>query len=142
VTTTADGPTGGLPAPEPHVSLDTKPYWEGAAEGRLMLTKCPTCDRIIWYPKAICVDCGGVETEWIEASGRGTIYSYSVTHRPNFRYKTAGPYVLAYVELEEGPRMLTNIVVADPASLYVGQSVTVVFHGTGQGTALPRFRPV
>jgi uncharacterized protein len=141
VTPAPTPPSGGLPAPQPSITPDTQPYWDAAAEGRLLLTKCPTCDRIIWYPKAICVDCGGVETEWIEASGQGVIYSYSVAHRGHPSYSKALPYVLAYVELAEGPRIMTNIVDVDPDSLSVGLAVTVVFHETGQGTALPRFRP-
>jgi hypothetical protein len=134
-------PTGGLPAPQPAINPETRPYWEGAAAGRLMLTRCPGCGTVIWYPKAICLACGGRPTEWFEASGGGTIYSFTVTRRPHWDYREAAPYVLAYVDLDEGPRMMTNIVDADPADLAIGQRVTVVFHATGQGTALPRFRP-
>ena len=80
---------------------------------------------------------------WIQASGRGTVYSFSIARqgqeRPEFR--DVGPYVLAYVELEEGPRIITNIVDCEPESVKIGQKVTVVFHDTGKGISLPRFRP-
>ena len=135
-------PTGGLPVPPPAINPETKTFWDATAEGRLLLTKCPTCDLVIWYPKAICVSCGGTPTEWIEASGQGTIYSFSITRRGQGLYRDASPYVLAYVELEEGPRIVTNVVDSDPDSLSVGQAVEVVFHDTGKGNALPRFRPV
>jgi uncharacterized OB-fold protein len=86
-----------------------------------------------------------VDVEWTAASGRGTIYSYTVNRRGQAdlpAYREAGVYVLAYVELDEGPRVMTNIVSCDPDSVRIGQPVEVVFHDTGAGNALPRFRPV
>ena len=83
-----------------------------------------------------------MNTEWFEASGRGTVYSYTVNHRTEGAYKDAAPLVLAYVELEEGPRVMTNIVGAGQSEPAVGLPVQVVFHDTGEGTALPRFAPV
>jgi len=83
-----------------------------------------------------------MNTEWFAASGRGSIYSYTINHRGEGAYKDASPFVVAYVELEEGPRVLTNIVDADLNSLAIGDAVEVVFTGAGEGTALFRFRPV
>jgi uncharacterized OB-fold protein len=83
-----------------------------------------------------------MRTEWLQVSGRGRIYSYTVNHRGEGAYQSSPPYVLAYVELDEGPRMMTNVVGADEAKLAVGLPVEVVFHDTGEGTALPRFRPL
>jgi uncharacterized OB-fold protein len=83
--------------------------------------------------------------EWVQASGRGTIYTFTVNRRGQAdlaEFREAGVYVLAYVELEEGPRVLTNIVECDPEQVHIGQPVEVVFHATGQGNALPRFRPI
>jgi uncharacterized protein len=134
--------TAALPAPHPMINPETQTFWDATTEGRLLLTRCPSCQEIIWYPKAICVTCGGEATEWIDASGRGTIYSYTVTRNGQGPYRPASPYVLAYVELTEGPRIVTNIVDVNPDDVHVGQEVTVVFHDTGQGAALPRFRPV
>jgi uncharacterized OB-fold protein len=80
----------------------------------------------------------------VQASGRGTVYSFTVNRRgvaDVAAYRNAGEYVLAYVELDEGPRMMTNIVDCDPNTVKIGQKVELVFHDTGEGTALARFRP-
>ncbi|TMF05801.1 MAG: Zn-ribbon domain-containing OB-fold protein [Chloroflexi bacterium] len=133
-----------LPAPPPFVHPEVKPFWEATAEGRLVLPKCLECDTLIWYPRPFCPNCASTRVEWIAASGRGSIYSFTVNRRGQAdlaAYREAGVYVLAYVELEEGPRVMTNIVDCDPDSVRIGQQVEVVFHDTGQGTALPRFRP-
>ena len=119
----------------------TKPFWDATAEGRLLLKRCDACQSFIWYPRGICPACGSLKTSWVEASGKGTIYSFTINRRADGAYKGALPYVLAYVELEEGPRVLTNIVGGDPESLEIGQAVKVVFEDTGAGYALPRYTP-
>jgi uncharacterized OB-fold protein len=133
-------PSSSLPAPAPAVNPETKEFWAATAQGRLLLKRCLDCDSAIWYPRAICPECASPRTEWFEASGRGRIYSYTVNHRGDGAYKDAAPYVLAYVELDEGPRMMTNIVAADGAGLAIDRPVEVVFDDTGDGSALPRFR--
>lgn len=133
-----------LPAPAPFVLPEVKPYWDGTAEGKLLLPKCQECGSFIWFPRPFCPECASTRVEWIPASGRGTVYSYTVNRRgvaDMSAYRNAGVYVLAYVELEEGPRIMTNIVDCDPESVRVGQKVRLVFHNTGEGTALARFRP-
>lgn len=132
---------GNLPAPAPYVNPETKPYWDATTEGRLLLRHCRACDTVIWYPRSLCPECGSLDTEWIESGGRGTIFTFSVNRRGAGAYRDASPYVLAYVELEEGPRMMTNIVDCDIDAIAIGDPVEVVFHDTGQGAALPRFRP-
>jgi uncharacterized OB-fold protein len=94
---------------------------------------------VIWWPKAICPACSSFELERFDASGRGHIYSYTVVERSVGGWRAATPYVVAYVELEEGPRMMTNIVDCDPAAIAVDAPVRVVFHDTGENAALPRF---
>jgi uncharacterized OB-fold protein len=133
-----------LPAPAPFVNPEVKPFWDATAEGRLLLPKCEDCQALIWYPRPFCPQCASLRVSWVEASGRGTIYSFTVNRRGTAdlpEYRNSGTYVLAYVELEEGPRVMTNIVDCDPDTVRIGQAVTVVFHDTGQGTALARFRP-
>ncbi len=133
-----------LPAPAPFVLPEVKPFWDGTAEGRLLLPHCDDCQAVIWYPRPFCPSCASTKVSWIAASGRGSVYSYTINRRGQAdlsAYKEAGPYVLAYVELDEGPRVMTNIVDCDPESVKIGQRVEVVFHDTGEGTALPRFRP-
>jgi uncharacterized OB-fold protein len=131
----------GLPAPAPVVSIESRPFWDATAEGRLLLPRCDDCGVTIWYPRAICPQCWSGAVSWFEGSGRGHIYSYTLVSRGQGAYRDAGPYVLAYVELEEGPRIMTNIVDAEPSALGIGLPVEVVFHDTGEGAALPRFRP-
>jgi uncharacterized OB-fold protein len=130
-----------LPTPAPPVNSDTKPFWDATAEGTLLLKRCDSCGVTIWYPRPICPACGSTETSWYEGTGRGTVYSFTITRRGDGLYREITPYVLAYVELAEGPRMLTNIVDADLDTLAIGDAVEVVFHDTGEGSAIPRFRP-
>lgn len=130
-----------LPNIVPKPNLETQAFWDATAEGKLLLKRCDRCETVIWYPRSICPACGTRETSWFEASGRGTVYSCTVTRKGQGAYREAGPFVLAYVELDEGPRLMTNIVDCDPFSVRIGQAVEVVFHATSEGYALPRFRP-
>ena len=130
-----------LPAPAPVVNAETRPFWDATAEGKLLLPRCADCDTVIWYPRAFCPECGSFTISWFEATGRGTIYSFTINRRGQGDYRDLA-YVVAYVELEEGPRVLTNIVDCDMEQLAVGQAVQVVFHPTSSGAALPRFRPM
>ncbi|MBV9170607.1 MAG: Zn-ribbon domain-containing OB-fold protein [Chloroflexi bacterium] len=133
-----------LPAPAPVVLPEIKNFWDATAQGKLLLPRCEDCDTYIWYPRPFCPACASLRITWVAASGRGTVYSFTVNRRGAAdlpEYRQVGTYVLAYVELEEGPRVMTNIVDCDPDSVRIGQAVELVFHDTGQGTALPRFRP-
>ncbi|MGC1756056.1 MAG: Zn-ribbon domain-containing OB-fold protein, partial [Trebonia sp.] len=102
-----------LPAPAPGVNPETRQFWDATAQGRLLLKRCLDCGSVIWYPRALCPECASLRTEWFEASGRGHVYSYTVNHRGEGAYAGAVPYVLAYVELNEVPRVMTNLVEAD-----------------------------
>jgi uncharacterized protein len=133
-----------LPAPAPLVLPELKKYWDATAEGRLLLPRCEDCQTVVWYPRPFCPACASLRISWFEASGRGSIYSFTVNRRGQAdlpAYREAGQYVLAYVELEEGPRVMTNIVGCDPDTVRIGMKVEKVFHDTGQGTALLRFKP-
>ncbi|WP_219821600.1 Zn-ribbon domain-containing OB-fold protein [Sneathiella aquimaris] len=120
---------------DPSMNMENEAYWAAAKEGRLVLKRCRECKKIHFFPRAICPHCQSSDTEWVPAKGRGRIYSYSVMRRA----KT--PYVIAYVTLEEGVSMLTNIVDCDADRLSVNQTVEVTFHSTESGHALPVFRP-
>lgn len=130
-----------LPSPAPAVENETAPFWEATAQGVLKLPHCDDCRQTFWQPRAICPLCQGQRISWTTASGRGTLYSYSITSRgiEDFAELT---YVLALVELAEGPKLLTNVVDVAPDDLRIGDELEVVFSDTGAGTALPRFRPV
>jgi uncharacterized OB-fold protein len=133
--------SGSLPSPAPEVTSETAEFWSATAEGTLLLPRCERCDAVIWYPRAFCPACGSLEVTWFAASGRGTVYTFTVIRRPVEPYTSSAPFVVAYVELEEGPRVLTNVVDCEIDEVEVGMSVEVVFHDTGEGTALYRFRP-
>jgi uncharacterized OB-fold protein len=122
-----------IPAPQP--TVETQPYFDAALQGTLVIKKCTACGQPHHYPRALCPFCGSDRTEWIPASGRGTVYSYSVMRR------AAPPYAIAYVTLAEGPTMMTNIVDCDLDQIRVGQSVKVVFKPTEGGSAVPMFTP-
>lgn len=131
-----------LPVPEPSVNPETEPFWSAAGEGRLVLPRCDTCRSVIWYPRRFCPTCHGTEISWLDAMGEGTIYSFTIVRQAPGPWKEAVPYVIAYVELDEGPRILTNIVGAEPESLAIGQRVSVVFERSPEGNGVYRFSPV
>lgn len=118
------------------VNSESRPYWEGAANGQLLIRKCNSCDKVHYYPRTICPHCFSDDTAFIEASGNGVIYSYSVTRQAN------PPYVIAYVTIDEGVSMLTNIVDCDVEKVHIGQKVKVSFLEAEEGYALPVFTPV
>ncbi len=131
----------GLPVRRVDVNLETKPFWDATAEGKLVLPKCDSCDAIIWFPRAFCPACSGTSVSWITSSGKGTIYSFSITRKGGGVWAEVSPYVIAYVELEEGPRVLTNIVGCPVDQVKIGMSVRVVFDKTEEGPAVYRFAP-
>ena len=91
----------------PPVNVETQAFWDAATQGNLLIKKCTACGEVHFYPRNICPFCFSNQTEWQEASGRGTIYTYSVMRRAPV------PYAIAYVELAEGPRIMSNIVDCD-----------------------------
>lgn len=121
--------------PAPPVNPETKPFWDAAGEGTLLLKRCDACGELHYYPRVACPFCGSDRTSWEAASGRGTIYSYSVFRRAPV------PYAIAYVSLEEGPTMMTNIVDGDLDAIRIGQRVRVRFVPTDGGPPVPMFAP-
>lgn len=121
--------------PAPQVTPETKPYWDAAAAGKLLVKWCQACNQPHHYPRSICPHCGSDRTEWREASGRGAIYTYSIMRR------VPEPYVIAYVTLEEGVTMMTNIVGADFDAIRIGMPVRVVFTPSDGGPPVPMFTP-
>ncbi len=130
-----------LPVRKVEVTAETRSFWDATSEGRLVLPRCNDCGTTIWYPKGFCSSCGSMSIEWIPASGRGTIYSFSITRKGQGVWAEHNPYVAAYVELEEGPRVLTNIVGCSVDDVLIGMSVSVVFDPTEDGPAVFRFQP-
>lgn len=131
------------PLPQP-MTPEAKPYWEGARDGKLMIPKCRACGKAFLYPRVLCPFCASREIDWIQASGRGRLYSFEIAHQIlNKAFKVRTPVVLAMVELEEGPRLLTNLVEVepDPATLRCDMPVEVVFEKLTDQVSLPMFRP-
>ena len=122
-----------IPAPQPNP--ETQPFWDAASAGKLMIKRCAECGEPHYYPRALCPFCFSERTEWQQASGDGTIYSFSVMRR------AAVPYVIAYVTLAEGPTMMTNIVDCDADAVAIGQKVTLIFKPTEGGPPVAMFRP-
>ena len=126
----------------PTVEDESRPYWEAAREGRLLIKRCNACGRAHHYPRPFCPSCWSEDVEWQEATGRGTVYTYSIVFRNDLApFSEWGPYVPAVVELEEGPRLMTNIVDCDPESLAVGLPVRVAFRELTEEWSAPVFRP-
>jgi uncharacterized OB-fold protein len=121
--------------PAPQVTPETKRYWDAAAQGTLLVKKCLACGKVHHYPRSLCPYCFSDNTNWQEASGRGTIYSYSVMRRAPV------PYAIAYVTLDEGVTMMTNIVDCDLDTICIGQSVKVVYKPSDGGPPVPCFTP-
>ena len=121
--------------PAPVKNPETVAFWEATASGSLLLKHCRSCNQPHFYPRTICPFCNSDETEWRPSSGKGTIYSWSAMRR------VPSPYAIAYVTLEEGPTIMTNIVECDFDALRIGQPVEVVFSPAEDGAAVPMFRP-
>jgi len=114
------------PRPAPDVTPETERYWTAAAEGTLLVRECQDCGLVYHYPRSLCPDCFSERVEWREASGRGEVYSFSTARTMRGWPEDDLPLVLAYVELEEGPRLMTNID-ADPSAVEIGAQVVVEF---------------
>jgi hypothetical protein len=131
------------PLPQP-ITPEAKPYWEGAREGKLMLPRCRDCGKAHFYPRVVCPFCHSSNLEWVESSGRGKLFSFEIAHQVlNKSFKVKLPVVLAMVELDEGPRMLTNLIncTADPKALRCDMPVEVVFEKLTDQVTLPLFQP-
>ena len=124
-----------LPKPTP----TSQPFWDAARRHQLSLQRCAACGKFIYYPRERCPHCFSDKLGWESVSGRGKVYSYTVVRRASSR-AFAEPYVLAIVELDEGPRM-TTIIVAAPESVKVGMPVAVHFDDVTPDRTLVKFKP-
>lgn len=122
---------------DPYVQAfpENLPFWEAAAGGQFVLPYCKQCDQTHWHPRALCPTCRSSDLSWRPASGRAQVHSFSIVRRP------PTPYVLAYVQIDEGPILMTNIVDCEVDAVYIGMPVEVTFQPTRQGRMAPVFRP-
>jgi hypothetical protein len=131
---------------EPPVGADSGHFWEATRDEQLLVQWCTACDRGIFYPRSFCPYCGADDSglAWRRASGRATVYSSTIEPKPaatGTTFSGGRPYVVALVELEEGVRMMTNIVGCDPEEVHIGQAVSVTWEPLSDGRRLPLFTP-
>ena len=127
--------------PVPRPTPETAEFWAGTRRGELRIQRCRACRKAYFYPRPICPHCNSTDVDWFTASGRGRLYSYVINHRapPNFR--DIAPYVIAVVELEEGPRMMTNVVDCEFDALEIGMPLRAVYYPTSEDVTIVQFRP-
>ena len=130
------------PKPLPDINDDNKEFWTGCKDHELRFQKCKQCSHVRWPPSIICPECHSSEMEWVVSRGKGKVYSFVVYHVAYHQgFKDEVPYIVADVELEEGPRLLTNIVECLPESISCEMPVTVVWDDVTEDFSLPKFRP-
>lgn len=130
--------------PLPLAQPESDHYWESAKAGKLVVQKCSDCNEAQFYPRAICTSCGSKSLEWMEASGKATLFTFAIVHVPPHNgFADDLPYVTAIVELAEGVKMPTQIIDVDPApeNLRIGMDLDVVFDSVTDEVTLPKFKP-
>lgn len=131
--------------PLPTPSKVSQPFWDAAKEHRLVFQRCTLCGTHVFYPRYVCPgpDCFGVDTlEWVESSGKGSVYSFTITYHPAHpSFADDVPYVFAIIELEEGWRMNSNVINVDATDVHVGMPVEVVWDDVTPEFTLPKFQP-
>lgn len=131
-----------LPMPTPQPESDF--YWEKTKAHELWVMRCNDCEQSYFYPRPICPNCFSRNTEWQQATGKGIVHAFAIVHRgPTAPFRERVPYVTAIVELDEGPRVPTNLIDVEmtPEAIKVGMSVEVVFEDVSDTITLPKFRP-
>jgi uncharacterized protein len=138
--------TGTRTAPKPLPVVDpvTAPFWESVKAHAMQLQRCNGCGRFIFYPRGVCPHCFSDDLAWQPVAGTGAVHAFTIVHRhPSPAFNDEAPYVVALIELDEGVRMLSNLVdiEPDPASVKVGLPVEVVYDDATDEVTLPKFRP-
>ncbi len=128
-----------IPVPTPETQL----YWDKAREHELWIQRCIACSNVFFYPRRHCPQCLSDDLEWFKASGKGTLYSYMINHRPPPGFEDDAPYAIAIVQLEEGPRMMTNIVGIEntPENLALDMLLEVTFDDVLPDVTIPKWKP-
>ena len=128
--------------PEPPISETTEEFWNATREQKLVIQWCKTCEKAIMYPREVCVACFGTDLEYRPASGKGVVYAFSVQHRPaNPMFAAKVPYTVAIVELDEGVRMMSNVINCPWEDVAVDMPVEVTWEPLSDGRNLPQFQP-
>ena len=128
--------------PLPMPTRETQPYWDGAKRGELMIQRCAECGQHLFFPRMYCSRCFSDRVEWIRASGRATVSSFTIVRRPvSSAFADEVPYVVALVALAEGPTMMTNIVGCPLEQVAIGLPVKVTFERWSEEISIPKFTP-
>jgi uncharacterized OB-fold protein len=129
--------------PLPFIGRGNEPYWEAAKKHELHIQKCHKCGKYVFYPRGHCPQCFSSDMEWVKVSGKGKIYTYTICQRPaGPAFSKDVPYNIAMVDLDEGPRMMTNIVGCRNEDIKIGMPVEVVFEDVTGTVSLPKFKPL
>jgi uncharacterized OB-fold protein len=126
----------------PTIEDDSRPFWDAAREQRFLIRHCLSCDEYSHYPRTFCPSCWSEDVEWFEASGRGTLYTWStvfINDLPPFNERL--PYIAAVVDLDEGPRVMTNMVDCDGSQLSIGMAVRATYQAISDDVTVPVFVP-
>jgi uncharacterized OB-fold protein len=129
--------------PQPVANADSLPYWNAAREQRLLIRKCVDCGEMHFMPRHLCPACWSDHLEWLDAKGTGSVHSFTIIRRaPVATFASNAPYVVALIDLDEGPRMITNLLGQDALSVKIGDRVEVTFEDRGEGAMLPQFKRI
>ena len=133
--------------PLPGITTEAKPFWDAAAQQKLVMQRCQDCRAWVWTPRPSCFECGSERVEWTPMSGKGEVYSFTVIRQVVGRAASKAfepdiPFVIAWVDLEEGPRMITNVIGCGVEDVNLGMKVSVVFEQQSPEIWLPKFKPL
>jgi uncharacterized OB-fold protein len=133
-------PEGAKPRPAPIPDAESEPFWSGTLDGKLLVQECTVCHQRQLYGRSLCTNCHSAALNWIETSGKGTIYSRTIIRQnPSRSFKHMIPFIVALVDLDEGPRMMTNVVGTPAEAVRIGDRVRVTFEPVSDAAALPLF---
>jgi uncharacterized OB-fold protein len=130
------------PLPRPLNPVLTQPFWEAAKRHELVMPRCKKCDQMFFYPRSECPRCWASDLDWIRVSGRGRLHSYSIVYQPaNATFKDDAPHIYAVVQLDEGPRLVSNVVQCNPDEVRVDMPLVAVFDDVTAAWTLVKFKP-
>jgi uncharacterized protein len=129
--------------PLPITDIDSQKYWDACHRHELQLQKCQDCNKFYFPPAPVCPKCFSTNVNWEKISGKGTVFTFTVVHRPPSPDMEAYvPYVISVIELDEGPKMVSNIVGCKYSDVKIGMKVEVFFEDVAETISLPMFKPV
>ncbi len=130
------------PLPNPLNRETSMPFWEAARRHELVMPRCTRCDRLFFYPREVCPVCLAPDIDWVPVSGRGRLHSFTVIHQPaNPAFREDAPYIYAAIQLDEGPRMIANLVDCPPEQARIDMPVVAAYDDVTPEVTLVKFRP-